>query len=116
MLVVDALSLIFIKRWIRSLMLKNEMFTQRNKHKIIILINTNNEKIFISQSFIKNAQIFEFKYTIIMMRAIDDYKIFFYNIYDFAFSLADNEGKKQKRILKTYIVNMREYDLIFDYS
>ena len=83
---------------------------------MIILININNEKIFISQFFIKNVQIFEFKYAIIMMRAIDDYKIFFYNVYDIAFSFVDNEKKIQKRILKTYIVNMREYDLIFDYS
>ena len=50
------------------------------------------------------------------MRVINDYKIFFYNIYKFAFSLVDNEEKNQKRILKTYIINMREYDLIFDYS
>ena len=68
-----------------------------------------------SQFFVKNAQIFEFKYAIIMMRVIDDHKIFFYNIYNFTFSLVDNEKKKQKRILKIYIINMREYDLIFNY-
>ena len=50
------------------------------------------------------------------MRIINDYKIFFYNVHDLAFFLVDNEKKKQKRILKTYIVNMREYDFIFDYS
>ena len=97
-------------------MLKNEIFTQRNKHERITLININNEKIFMSQSFIKNAQILEFKYTIIMMRVIDDYKIFSYDVYDLAFSLVDNEKRRQKRTLKTYIINMREYDLILDYS
>ena len=51
-----------------------------------------------------------------MMRAINDYKILFYDVYNLVFFLIDNERKKQKRILKTYIVNMREYDLIFDYS
>ena len=55
MLVVDALNLISITRRIRFLILKNEIFTQRSKHEMIILININNEKIFISQSFIKNA-------------------------------------------------------------
>ena len=40
-----------------------------------------------SQFFIKNAQIFEFEHTIIMMRIINDYKIFFYDVYDFAFFL-----------------------------
>ena len=50
------------------------------------------------------------------MRAINDYKILFYDVYNLVFFLIDNERKKQKRILKTYIVNMREYDLIFDYS
>ena len=81
-------------------MLKNEIFTQRDKHEMITLININNKKIFISQSFVKNAQILEFKHTIIMMRVIDDYKIFFYNVYDLAFSLADNEKKKKKTNLK----------------
>ena len=50
------------------------------------------------------------------MRVINDYKIFFYDVYDFAFFFVDNERRRQKRILKTYIINMREYDLIFDYS
>ena len=55
MFIVDALNLTFIKRRIRSLMLKNEIFTQRSKHEMIALININNEKIFMSQSFVKNA-------------------------------------------------------------
>ena len=49
-----------------------------------------------------------------MIRVINDYKIFSYNVYNLAFSFVDNE--KKNRILKTYIVNMRKYDLIFDYS
>ena len=61
---------------------------------MIILININNEKIFISQSFIKNAQIFEFKYTIIIMRAINDYKIFSYNVYNFVFFFVNNERRR----------------------
>ena len=47
------------------------------------------------------------------MHVIDDYKIFSYDVYDLAFSFIDNEKKIQKRTLKTYIINMREYDLIF---
>ena len=94
MLVVDALNLTSIKRRVRSLMLKNEIFTQRDKHEMIVLINTNNEKIFVSQSFVKNAQIPEFKYAIIMMRVINDHKILFYDVHDLAFSLIDNEKRK----------------------
>ena len=75
-------------------MLKNEIFTQRNKHEMIALININNEKIFISQSFIKNAQIFEFKHAIIIMRVIDGYKIFSYDVYNLAFFFVDNERRR----------------------
>ena len=96
MLVIDALNLISITRRICFLILKDEIFTQRDKHEIIILININNEKIFISQSFIKNAQIFQLKYTIIIMRAINDHKILFYNIYNLVFFLIDNKGKKNE--------------------
>ena len=94
MLVVDALNLTFIKRRIRSLMLKNEIFTQRNKHEMIALININNEKIFISQSFIKNAQIPELKHTIIIIRVIDDHKISSYDVYNLAFFFVDNEKRR----------------------
>ena len=94
MFVVDALSLTLIKRRIRFLMLKNEIFTQRSKYKIIILININNEKIFMSQSFIKNAQILEFEYAIIIIRVIDDYRILFYDVHNLAFFFVDNEKRK----------------------
>ena len=50
-----------------------------------------------------------------MVRVIDGYRIFFYDVYDLVFSFVDNEKKRQKRTLKAYIVNMREYDLILDY-
>ena len=49
------------------------------------------------------------------MRIINNYKIFSYDIYDLAFFFVNNEKRTQKRILKTYIINMREYDLIFNY-
>ena len=94
MLVVDALNLIFIKRRIRFLMLKSEIFTQRSKHEIITLININNEKNFMSQFFIKNAQIPESEYATIIIRAIDDYKIFFYDVYDLAFFFVNNERRR----------------------
>ena len=51
-----------------------------------------------------------------MIRVIDNYKILFYDVYDLAFFLVDNGKLKKKRILKTYIVNMRKYDFIFNYS
>ena len=49
------------------------------------------------------------------MRIINDYKILSYDVYDLAFFLVNNEKRRQKRILKTYIVNIREYDLILNY-
>ena len=49
-----------------------------------------------SQFFIKNAQIFEFKYALIMMRVINDYKIFFYDIYNLAFFFSSIAKKKDK--------------------
>ena len=94
MLVVDALNLIFIKRRIRFLMLKDEIFTQRSKHEMIILININDEKIFMSQFFVKNAQIPESEHATIMMRVINDYKIFSYDVHNLAFFFADNERRR----------------------
>ena len=115
MFIIIILNTSFIKRRFRFLILKDEIITLNNKREIIILINIDNEKIFISQFFIKKTQIFKFKYVLIMMRIINNYRIFSYKTHNLTFDLINNRDKKQKQVLKTYIVNMREYDLIFDF-
>ena len=55
MFIVITLNILFIKRWFHFLILKNKIITLNNKREIIILINIDNEKIFISQSFIKKT-------------------------------------------------------------
>ena len=49
------------------------------------------------------------------MRVINNHRIFLYKTYNLTFNLANNRDKKQKQILKTYIINMREYDLILNF-
>ena len=115
MFVVDALNFEIIKRRFRVFVLRNEIKTSFDKRDVIVLIDTKNEKIFVLQTFIKNVDILESEYVSIMMRVIDDHKIFFYEKHDFSFSFANNTKKKQMKILKTYIVDMRKYDFIFDY-
>ena len=61
---------------------------------MIILININNNKNFMSQFFVENAQISEFGYTIIIMRVINDYRIFFYDVYNFAFFFVNSDKRK----------------------
>ena len=39
---------------------------------------------------------------IIMVRAINDYKIFFYDVYNLAFSFVDNEKKKKANLKDVY--------------
>ena len=55
MFIIITLNTLFIKRRSRFLILKNEIIILNNKREIIILINIDNEKIFISQSFIKKT-------------------------------------------------------------
>ena len=94
MLIVIALNTLFIKRRFRSLLLKNEIITLNDKCEIIVLINIDNEKIFISQFFIKETQILKFKYVLITMRVINDHQISSYKKYDLIFNLADNRERK----------------------
>ena len=94
--VVITLNTLFIKQRSRFLILKNEIITLNNKRKMIVLMNIDNEKIFISQSFIKKTQIFEFKYVLIMMRVINNYRIFSYKTYNLIFNFVNNRNKKQK--------------------
>ena len=55
MLVVKVLDLLFIKRRSHSLVLRDEIITSINKRDIIVLINIDSEKVFVLQSFIKDA-------------------------------------------------------------
>ena len=73
MLIIITLNTSFIKRRSRFLLLKDEIIMLNNKREMIILMNIDNEEIFMSQSFIKKTQIFEFKYVSITIRVINDY-------------------------------------------
>ena len=94
MFIVIILNTLFIKRRSRSLILKNEIITLNNKREIIVLMNINNETFFILQSFIKKTQIFEFKYMLIIMRVINNHRIFLYKIYNLIFDFVNNRNKK----------------------
>ena len=103
MFAIITLNTLFIKRRSRFLLLKNKIITLNNKREIIALINIDNKFFFVSQSFIKKTQNFKSE------------QIFLYKIYNLLFDLANNREKKQKRILKTYIINIQKYDFIFNY-
>ena len=55
MLIVITLNTLFIQQRSRFLLLKNEIIILNNNREIIALINIDNEKIFISQFFIKKT-------------------------------------------------------------
>ena len=55
MLIAKVLDVLLIKRRSRSLILRGEIITSKDKREIIALVNIDDEEIFISQSFIKNA-------------------------------------------------------------
>ena len=61
---------------------------------MIVLINIDNEKIFISQSFIKETQIFKSKYVLIIMRVINNYRIFSYETHNLIFNFTNNRDRK----------------------
>ena len=90
MLVIIILNTLFIKRQSRFLILKNEIIISNNKREMITLMNINNEKIFVSQSFIKKTQILKFKYVLIMMRVIDNHHIFSYETHNLIFDFVNN--------------------------
>ena len=56
--------------------MRNEIKTSFDKRDVIVLIDRKNEKKFVFQTFIKNVDIFEFEYILIVIRVIDDHKIY----------------------------------------
>ena len=115
MLAAGALGVPSTKRQPRSLILRGEIVTPSGKREVTALVDTGGEEIFVSQSFIKDAQVPEPEHVPTMVRAIDGHKIPLYGIHDLTFSLADSRGRKQERTLKAYAVDMRGYDLILGY-
>ena len=88
--VVITLNTSFIKRRSRFLILRDEIITLNDKCEMIVLINIDNKKIFISQSFIKETQISEFEYVLIMVRVINDYRILSYETHNLIFDFVNN--------------------------
>ena len=77
--------------------MKSEIIILNNKREIIILIKIDNKKFFISQFFINKTQILKFKYVLIIMRIINDYRIFLYKTHNLIFNFINNRKKEKKR-------------------
>ena len=75
-------------------MLKGEIIISSDKREIIALIDIGGEKVFMSQFFIKEAQFLESDYVLIMMSAIDGYRISSYRVHDLVFGFIDSQGRK----------------------
>ena len=116
MFVVTALKLKLRKRRSRVLIWIIAIITFLKTRKIKCLINSEVKENFISQTLIKNAQLFENVEFSLQMQIVNERIVILYDTQKFLIAMIDNlKHRKYDRCL-FYVVNMRDYDIILKLS
>ena len=121
MLVVETLRINLKRNKFRALIITisiKTFVTSTNNTTIICLIDFDVETNFISQIFVKQAQLFEFKkITSQHVEAVDDRVIQMYEHHENVHIMTrDNEEHAKKQNVDFWAIDMREYDIILEYS
>ena len=116
MLVVTALKLKLRKRRLRVLIWTTAIITFFKTREIKCLINSEVKENFISQTLIKNIQLFKNVKFLLQMQIVNERIVILYNTQKLLIAMIDNfKYRKNDRCL-FYVVNMRDYDMILKLS
>ena len=121
MLVVETLRINLKRNKFRALIITisiKTFVTSTNNTTIICLIDFDVETNFISQTLVKQTQLFEFrKITSQHVEVVDDRVIQIYEHHENVHIMTrDNEEHTRKQNVDFWAIDMREYDMILEYS
>ena len=80
------------------------------------MINLKAEENFISQTLIKNAQIFENVKFSLKMQIVNERIIILYDTQKFLIAMIDNFEHRKDDCCQFYVVNIQNYDIILKFS
>jgi len=105
------------KRWLsRALMISVLTNVSEKMHETHCLINSEIERNFILQSWVKEHKLLKNHATLKQIQIIDDHWILCYDIHQIDIKLIDHDKVCKSWNIEFHAVNMQEYDMILDYS
>ena len=116
-LVAETLDISFKRRRSRTLIVSVLVETFENFRQVSCLIDSDVEFNFVSQILIKNAQL---KTDIVtddlFVEAVNEHIMRFYEFHELSVQLRDSTKKNESMNIEFHVVNMRDYDMILDFS
>jgi len=90
--------------------------TSRNMREVKYLINLEIKKNFISQFFIKDAQLFKDISSLLQMQIVNNRIVVSYKTQELSIAIVNNKEIRKSDCFEFYIVNMRKYKIILELS
>jgi len=87
--------------------------TSHNIRKIKCFINLKVKKNFILQFFVKNAQLFEDIFSLLQVQIVNNRIVVLYKIQKLSIAIVNSKEIRKSNCFKFYIINMRNYKIIF---
>ena len=116
MFAVEALRIETNKRHQRALIAMIVIDTSTNRREIRCFIDFEVERNFFSQTFVKKARLLKSDLLSNKVQTMNDRLITFYDSHELNIVLIDEQRVSKKWSIKFHAVNMREYDVILEYS
>jgi len=85
-----------------------------NIYEIKCFINLKVKKNFISQFFVKDAQLFEDIFLLLQMQVVNNRIIVLYKIQKLFIAIVNNKEIRKSNCSKFYVVNIQSYKIIFE--
>ena len=76
------------------------------------MINSKAEENFISQTLIKDAQLFESVEFLLQMQIVNERTVISYDTQKFSIAMIDSLKHRKNNRCQFYVVNMQDYDII----
>ena len=80
------------------------------------MINSKAKENFISQTLIKNAQLFENVEFLLKMQIVNERTVISYDTQKFSIAMINNLEHRKNNYCQFYVVNMQDYDIILKFS
>jgi len=88
--------------------------TSRNMRKVKYLINLKTKENFVSQFFIKDAQLFKNIFSLLQVQIVNNCIVVLYRTQELSIAIINSEEIYKSNCFEFYIIDIQEYKIIFE--
>jgi len=88
----------------------------RNMREVKYLINLEIKENFISQSFIKDAQLFKDIFSLLQVQIVDNRIVVLYKTQELSIAIVNSKEIRKSNCFEFYVIDMQKYEIILELS